>query len=215
MKATSGVRDWLVEGELELRNMPMTDTQTSIISVTSTGTLDIPFEYTIESENPDVLKVFKVVVRENQETEMLSKKSIIRPKQVIHLDINITPIEFARITGKFVVSTDLGKGKVTKSFVFDFYTYDKQVAFDYSQDINVGRIMVGEKSENLRIITNYGASKVKFRTKIEPVLQQEQVDPKKKKVVAESPKVVIPWTAVGDLGESNTILRLNIIIRVV
>ncbi|KAJ3213593.1 hypothetical protein HDU67_002684 [Dinochytrium kinnereticum] len=165
LRAQSGVCDWQITGELTLKNMPMTDIQICTVTVSNTGGLDIPFEWTVDTDE-DVKKIMRVVVKEQKGVNN-PPTMILKPRQTVHVDVTITPKDHIHIFGSLILTTDLGKGKQSKALPFDFFAYSEQVALDSRKDISVGRIMVGQTAEVLRSLTNFGADNVKYRIRLE------------------------------------------------
>ncbi|KAJ3195566.1 Cilia- and flagella-associated protein 47, partial [Irineochytrium annulatum] len=173
MRAQAGVCEWQIGGDLSLKNMPMTDIQISSLTVTNVGGLDIPFEWRMELEDESVRPIIKIVVKEAKLSNM---EIILKPRQTIKIDITVTPKEHQHCLGSLVLTTNLGRGKVTKVFPIDFFAYADQVALDSEKDASVGRIMVGQTAEVLRNLTNFGSERVKFRLRLETVTSDKDKD---------------------------------------
>ncbi|KAI9362448.1 hypothetical protein DFJ73DRAFT_756739 [Zopfochytrium polystomum] len=168
LKASAGIRSWAIEGDIVLKNMPVTDIQISSVTVESTGGLDIPFHWNLQVDEK-FRNIVKVNIKELKDCKQ-DVEVTLKPNQLIH------PKEHSKISGKLLLFTDLGRGPQSKVFDFDLIAYDKQVALDDSQDATVGRIMFGNTAEVCRDIINYGTSDVKFRVRLEPILVENDLD---------------------------------------
>jgi hypothetical protein len=169
LKATAGVRDWTIDGNLELKNMPMTEIQLQTLKITSTGGLDLPFGWKLELMDDTYRNILKVACKELKEAKDGAPLVMMKPKQTVNLNVTVTPKEHSRIRGTLTVSTDLGRGVVSRAFPFDFYAYAEQVALEDTKDINIGRLMMGLIADAGKSLTNFGAVDVKYRLRIEPI----------------------------------------------
>ncbi|KAJ1569576.1 hypothetical protein HK405_001063 [Cladochytrium tenue] len=165
-RALSGTRSWLIDGELGFKNMPITDIQVGSLTLKNTGGLDLPIIWTlnIEDEHRGVVKLNIKEIKNCKENTAFE----LRPGQVVHIEVTITPKAHTHIIGNITLSADLGRGFQPKTYDLNVVAYDKQLAVDDSKDTSIGRIMYGSSVEVSRQIVNYGVNPVKYRVRLEP-----------------------------------------------
>ncbi|KAJ3402992.1 hypothetical protein HDV05_008123, partial [Chytridiales sp. JEL 0842] len=170
LKANAGIRDWNIEGDLELRNMPMTEVQVQSVQIQNTGGLDLPFSYRLDLEDESHKSILKIVAKEMpRECNDGGAPVLIRPKQCVTLNVTATPKDHVRIRGKLTLITDLGRGNIERVFPIAFYAYAEQLALEDDSDANIGRVMMRQVVSVKRNLTNYGPVEVRYRLRIEPV----------------------------------------------
>ncbi|KAI9106297.1 hypothetical protein DFS34DRAFT_58191 [Phlyctochytrium arcticum] len=161
LRAVTGVTEWKFEGDLKLANMPILEIQNKTLKVANTGDLDIPLD--VKLYPPELAAIVGVKVSNWKEGEML------KANQNITIDLTVAPQKAAVIEGKVIITTDLGKGPVVNEIPFRLRAYEEQLGMDDESDISVGRIMFGDTAAVSRALTNFGASKIKYRVRVEPI----------------------------------------------
>ncbi|KAJ3299223.1 hypothetical protein HK104_009688 [Borealophlyctis nickersoniae] len=159
LRATTGVCDWAIDGTIELLNMPVLDIQNKSLKVTNTGSLDIPFEVTVEPEEMASEVGVKVLGLNNEEK--------LKPGQSVTLEVTVSPTRPMLYDGVIKISTNLGKGSVSREMPFKFRAYREQLALDDQKDVSIGRIMFGDTASVVRALTNFGNNLVKYRVRVE------------------------------------------------
>ncbi|KND03878.1 uncharacterized protein SPPG_08927 [Spizellomyces punctatus DAOM BR117] len=171
VRAITGITEWKVDGDAKLLNMPVLEIQNRTLKVTNTGNLEIPLEVRIEP--PELAAIVGVKVLNWKEGEAL------KPNQTASVDLTVAPQKAALIEGTLIITTNLGKGPVQNKQPFKLRAYEEQLGVDNDEDASVGRIMIGDIASVSRTLTNYGSSRIKYRVRIEPVVETEEVDAEK------------------------------------
>lgn len=159
-KAKCGAHAWNCIGDLNFLNMLVGESQSKIIAVQNTGTLDIPFEIALE---PTLI---------SQNVHFISLDNWIpgrqlRPGQTVSFEVFISSDIAMLLEGNILVKTTLGGVSKAHSFAFKSRTYVQEVALDKTEDVGVGRVMVGESITYSWNIDNYGNQPINYRVKIE------------------------------------------------
>lgn len=160
-KAKSGSHDWNCTGELNFTNLPVLEYQTLQIAVQNNGTLEIPFDIVIMP--PTVRSMVSFLPATDQWRQGRS----LRVGQTIPFDITVKSEKAMLLEGEVVFGTTLAGMRVTKSYPFKFRVYAEQVALDNVDDVEVGRVLVGETVKTSWRIDNFGNENVNYRTRIE------------------------------------------------
>ncbi|TPX30512.1 hypothetical protein SmJEL517_g05942 [Synchytrium microbalum] len=179
MKALCGTCDYKVVGELKYLNMGVNEVQSSSIVVTNTGDIEIPMEFSMEPNLP----IFTI------KSSDFESGSLLMPSRTVIVEVSACPKKTGVCEAALVIRTNLGKGFVTKELSFSFRAYNEQLEVDDTEDIVMGRIMVGQTQNCSRNMTNYGSSPIQYRLAITEVDEEEDDDKsKKKKKGSEGPK---------------------------
>ncbi|KAJ3262197.1 hypothetical protein HDU77_000417 [Chytriomyces hyalinus] len=166
-RLVAGTKIWAVDGTANFKNMSIKDTQTVRVNVLNAGTLEIPFEYAVQTDDPEMERYFSVSV---PDAKQVNGRIMIPPSQELQVSVKITPKpEHQKIKGCVVLKTELGPGPTSETLSFDFWTYDKQLSLDDSKDTSVGRVLVGEVATVERTLTNFGSDRAHYRIRLEPV----------------------------------------------
>ncbi|KAI8908562.1 hypothetical protein EDD86DRAFT_270613 [Gorgonomyces haynaldii] len=159
-RAKCGVQEWTCAGQLDFLNMKVEESQSKIVSVTNSGTLDIPFEISVE---PHIAKFISFSPMD----ETWVKGRSLRPNQSLSFEIMAFADSPQMIDGNVVFKTVLGGQPTEHLFPIKFRIYVQEVAIDNSQDVGVGRVLIGESVTKEWSIDNFGNRKVKYRARIE------------------------------------------------
>ncbi|KAI9003546.1 hypothetical protein BC832DRAFT_540384 [Gaertneriomyces semiglobifer] len=164
LRAITGITGWSVDGQLNFTNMPVLEIQSQSLKVTNTGSLDIPL--TVRLEPMEVPSAIGIKVTNWKEGEPL------KPGNTAEVGVTVAPQKPCWLEGKVIITTNLGKGFVDRQQPFKLRAYEEQLGVDDDSDISVGRVMVGEVPSVKRSLVNFGSTKIKYRMRIEPVIEE-------------------------------------------
>lgn len=194
IKGYAGVCDWNVDGVVDFHNMPINSSQTRLITIANIGDLEFPVLLKLE---PDTIDPFITIEYEN----------VVGPDFVLSAGVSTTiKVTFdsendQKVDGNITLKTNHGAEDKFIKYPFNFRVYEKQVAFDLQDDINIGRILVGESSSINRNLTNYGTKDVKYRSRVLPSTESGEIKP------GES-KFGTPWRLLTATGIKVSILMV-------
>jgi hypothetical protein len=138
LKAKCGAYSWNCTGELDFLNMPIGESQSKVVVVQNTGTLEIPFEISLEPES--MTKYVNFLSMENNWV----KGRQLRPEQTISFEVFVSGDQAMVVEGKVIMTTKLSGVTKTHTFPFKCRIYVQAVALDNVADVGIGRVMIGE-----------------------------------------------------------------------